>query len=292
MVMFCPTCHGPLQAATPVTAKCSAHPGVFRILFQRRHARRDAAAPAPASLPVPVVARPVALPIPAAPALAPPPALPPRLAAAVPATALPQGNPQWSARPIARPAAPGSETLAFGAAPLGPAPAPPVPARPAVPLIPAAAAPETGGPPCWQHREVEAVWICDRCSTNLCETCAFEMPSGAHLCPSCAVAPHKAAVSRRRVVLAVSAYALPGVAVVLFFVLIAVAAASRSGESAVFAGVVGILAFVPAIAGLGLSVAAIERRLPNPFWIWGAVALNGLAVGGFLLLAVVGTFAK
>jgi hypothetical protein len=42
------------------------------------------------------------------------------------------------------------------------------------------------GAVCVQHPSVTAVYTCQNCCSDICETCNFPQPDGSHLCPNCA----------------------------------------------------------------------------------------------------------
>jgi hypothetical protein len=67
-------------------------------------------------------------------------------------------------------------------------------------------------------------------------------------------------------------------------------AASTKQEEAL-AGVLGSLfVMVPGLIGTAMAFSAYDRRLANPPSVWAALIWNGLILGVFVLLAVVGTF--
>lgn len=45
----------------------------------------------------------------------------------------------------------------------------------------------------------------------------------------------------------------------------------------------------PSIVGLAMGVGVMDRRLPNTIAMWIAVVWNGLILGGFILLMIIGT---
>jgi hypothetical protein len=77
-----------------------------------------------------------------------------------------------------------------------------------------------------------------------------------------------------------------------FISIIAAAAVAEDRQTAEVVGnAMGVLVFLPALAGLGLGFSSIDRNLVNPWWVWGAAVWNALIVVGFVLLLVIGTLA-
>lgn len=147
------------------------------------------------------------------------------------------------------------------------------------------------GTNCPRHPQVQAIHVCASCGDGVCATCDFEF-SGVHLCPKCATAPReKMSPKRRRMAWAAMALAVWST---LMMVLMCGGAAfffgNESGGEA-FAGVVGMLAFVPSIVGVALGFACLDRRLGNPPLVWVAAIWNGLLLALWLLLIVIGLLA-
>ncbi len=51
-----------------------------------------------------------------------------------------------------------------------------------------------------------------------------------------------------------------------------------------------LLLLAPSIAGVGLGVGVMDRRLPNTIAMWVATIWNALILAGFILLVIVGIF--
>lgn len=49
-----------------------------------------------------------------------------------------------------------------------------------------------------------------------------------------------------------------------------------------------LLLLVPSIIGVALGVSSMDRRLPNSIAMWIATVWNGVILGGFILLMIVG----
>jgi hypothetical protein len=145
---------------------------------------------------------------------------------------------------------------------------------------------------CLQHPRVAAVARCRSCGAAVCSTCDFVLAGNVHCCPKCATQPKKGLTPKRRKALAwaygLAIWATLGLAVMLSGALTP-EGGSKAEEEAIGA-VIGFLVLIPSIIGTAMAVSAVERRLPNPPSIWGAVVWNGLLLVIFLLLAVVGTF--
>jgi hypothetical protein len=162
-----------------------------------------------------------------------------------------------------------------------PASAQPV-ASPALPL--------SSGALCSRHPEVPAVRYCGICNTTMCATCDFELPGYFHVCPGCATNPKKEMSSSRKRNLIISyvaaAWSTLGLVVLLSGAL-AGSVSSRSEEEALGI-VIGILIFLPSMAGTGLAVSSLDKKLSNPPAIWGAVVWNGIILAFLIILTIIG----
>jgi len=49
-----------------------------------------------------------------------------------------------------------------------------------------------------------------------------------------------------------------------------------------------VVLLVPSIIGVALAVSSMDRRLTNTIGMWIALIWNGVILGGFLLLLIVG----
>jgi hypothetical protein len=125
----------------------------------------------------------------------------------------------------------------------------------------------------------------------MCPTCDFEFPGHFHLCPACATSAHKDLSPRRKKLLIIS-YALAGWATLALALMFSgVFAEVVDSEAAVraFEMLIGIVIFLPTIAGAAVSFSALDKKLGNPPAIWGAVIWNGLLLAVWVLLTVVGS---
>jgi len=145
---------------------------------------------------------------------------------------------------------------------------------------------------CVQHPSVAATVQCKSCGAFMCGTCDFELPGGLHVCPACAAAP-KTALSPRRRGLLIGSFALAVWSTVGMTVLLSGALAemvqTKEGE-AILGMVLSLFLLIPSIIGLALGFSAMDRRLVNGPAIWAAIIWNGIILGAFLLLSVIGTF--
>ena len=75
----------------------------------------------------------------------------------------------------------------------------------------------------------------------------------------------------------------------LAFIVMIIAAGMNAGANQEMLGVMFmLLVFVPSVSGFGIGLGAVDRRFANPGTLWAAVIWNGVILGGFLLLTVVG----
>ncbi len=140
---------------------------------------------------------------------------------------------------------------------------------------------------CTFHREVVAAHTCKQCKTPICSTCEFSFPGGVYLCPNCATAgPQRVGQKRRKYM--VWSYVLAFVATlgtVLLFVFSGQAAQPSDEAAGVFASVFSLF---PAIVGMALGFASIDRKLTNPFSLWIPTIWNSCIVVLLLILSITG----
>jgi hypothetical protein len=153
-----------------------------------------------------------------------------------------------------------------------------------------AAPPVPPGVCCVQHPGLPATAQCKTCGAFLCDTCKFELSGGMCVCPSCATTP-RTQLSPKRKKMLIGSYALALWCTVVIGALFAGVfremAATKEGEQAL--GLLFMLILLgPSIVGVSLGVGVMDRRLPNTIAMWLATAWNGLILGGFILLMIVG----
>lgn len=261
MEMLCPECLGTLVVIDERTVRCPLHGGTYQVLFSRF------AAPAPAA----------------------------GLTEAPPAAgSVCRAHPGVAAvYACARCGTPLCQVCAFDSAGVhlcsacmaAPASAAAVGAaltdQPALPL----------GVMCVTHPSVQAVATCKTCRRPLCPTCDFSFPGGVHLCPNCVTRSQGKMGDKRRRML-VWAYVLAAWATfsLLAMLIVSASGAFASGTDAeVFGVVCSVVSFLPAMVGMGLGVGSLDRRLGNPPSVIIAAVWNGLVLGVWLLLIVIGT---
>ena len=142
---------------------------------------------------------------------------------------------------------------------------------------------------CTRHPESAAVTRCQVCRAPVCSTCLFTFPGGVNLCPSCAANPNPKTSAKRTKLIWWSAGL--GIFSILGLGAMIVIAQQMHGdkEDAEAIGMIGVcLGLFPAIVGLALGVGAFDRRLKTPGTVWIGVICNGLVVGIWLLLMIIG----
>jgi hypothetical protein len=148
------------------------------------------------------------------------------------------------------------------------------------------------GVKCLRHPEVMAVLFCSICGAPVCATCDFSLPGDIHACPDCVSRPSETLSSKRRKSL-VWSYAL-AVLSSIGLVLMLLISILGSGHGEIPAEALGmmfsILVLIPSIIGTALGISCFERRLKNPLAVWGAVVWNGLMLGIYILMAIIGSF--
>jgi hypothetical protein len=251
MEIICPQCSSQLVSGDGQVARCAAHGGSFRILYQR-------AAPPRPPLPVPA-----------------PPFIPPVEPVAEEMPAFTEAT-----EPDGTPSAHEPLRLMRPRLPQPQAPAPVI-----APPSPYAAM------RCVQHPSVSASAQCNACGGYVCVTCDFALPRGRHLCPTCAVASLTTLSPKRKSALywsvALAVWCTLGMAALFGGVF---ARAIQSRGDAMLIGVVMIaMIMLPSIIGFSIGMSAINRRLSNPPLLWVATAWNGLVLGCMALLWILGT---
>lgn len=141
---------------------------------------------------------------------------------------------------------------------------------------------------CVQHRSVPAVRTCDACHAWMCATCDFALPGEMHVCPPCAAAPRDQLSDRRKTLLWISYVAAVWCTIGMVLLVTGVVGHHHGGDDAENTAV-GLLILGPAVAGVAISVSAMERHLPNPLNLRISIVWNGLLLGIYFLLILVGT---
>ena len=144
------------------------------------------------------------------------------------------------------------------------------------------------GTRCVQHPDAPAVTLCHNCRAPACATCDFVFPGDIHLCPSCASNSRPQMSSGRRKLIPWSiGLALLGIAGLVGMVVLASASHNKESATAIGAGAM-LVSFWPALIGLGLGVASMEKRLRTPGTVWIGIIGNALVVAIWILLMIVG----
>lgn len=158
-------------------------------------------------------------------------------------------------------------------------------APPATPTVPA-------GMRCVQHPGSPATQQCQSCGAYMCATCDFELPGGFHYCPACATKPRSALSPKRKraMIISIATAALASVSFVGTIIWAGLHPAENAMEQQALGVAMMFVVLVPAIVGLSMGLGAIDRRQVNPMSLWIGAIWNGVIIGGFVLLAIVGSF--
>jgi hypothetical protein len=152
----------------------------------------------------------------------------------------------------------------------------------------AVAGPPSLGIQCRQHPEIDAVARCRLCHRGVCATCDFLLPGNVHVCPACLEKEPSTEVSPKRRNTAIGAL-LIGIFVTFMFALLISGSIHRSfGNNEATNTVFGNLILWPGLIGMGMALSAFDRRLRNSPLIWTTLVWNGINVGLFLLLMIIG----
>jgi len=146
------------------------------------------------------------------------------------------------------------------------------------------------GRTCPQHPGVAAVQICHICAAPMCGTCDFLLPGNLHVCPTCATKPQTSLSPKRKKLLIASFLLAAWCTVVLGALLSGMfrSAIKTKEDQEVLGFLLFLILLAPSIVGVSLAVASKERRLPNSIAMWVATAWNGVILGGFILLMIIG----
>ena len=144
------------------------------------------------------------------------------------------------------------------------------------------------GTMCAIHPQVQATQICKACGLPICNTCDFEFPGNIHVCPNCASKPEQPLSGSRKTRL-VWGYVLAvfSTLALVFFLFMAPQAETEEALEAIGIAM-SVFILIPSIIGTSLSVSARDRRLTNPFSILIAILWNGIILGIFVLLNIIG----
>lgn len=283
MELLCPECLVPMESADGQAAHCAKHGGEFQILFART--------PTPAPIPAPVEPPPLILQQDAVCAHHP-------TFAAV-ATCKVCGTaicgscdvPRFDGSHICRNCL-GQEPVAQPILSQESAAPPVLRLQPIAPPIISTAIPASPFPPgvyCGQHSKVQATSKCKLCGVFMCHTCAFDLPSGAKICPACATAPPKLSSSRKKLLVVSFVTAVWST---IFWVSIYSMIGHRGVRDREGVQMLGLLILVfvpvPSLIGVALGVSTMERRAPNPMAMWIATIWNGLILAAFILVFILG----
>jgi hypothetical protein len=159
----------------------------------------------------------------------------------------------------------------------------------AVPPVLAVAAVLPSGVRCAQHANLAATSQCRVCGAFMCQTCVFDLPGGIKVCPACATAAPKLSPKRKK--LLIGSFAL---AVWCTIVMAALFAGIFRGfirnkeDQQLFGILLMFLLLVPSIIGFAMGLSSMDRRLSNSIAMWIATVWNGVILGSFILLIIVG----
>jgi predicted Zn finger-like uncharacterized protein len=144
------------------------------------------------------------------------------------------------------------------------------------------------GTKCALHPTVQAVQICKVCGTAMCNTCDFEYPGNIHVCPSCASKSDQPLSGKRKTHLMWS-YVFAVLSTLALIVTLLIGSQAETAEQTMALGIVmNLFVLIPAIIGTALGCSVRDRRLSNPASIMIATIWNGIILGIYILLCIVG----
>ena len=147
---------------------------------------------------------------------------------------------------------------------------------------------------CVQHPNVAAVQICRICGGAMCATCDFLLPGNVHVCPTCATRPNTPLSPKRKKML-IGSFALAAWCTLVMAGLMGgmFRGLGRDPQSQQASGsLLLLILLIPSIVGTALGFSLMDRRLPKTMAMWIAAIWNGLILGGFILLMIIGMIRK
>lgn len=118
---------------------------------------------------------------------------------------------------------------------------------------------------CVQHPHLPATAQCKTCGAFMCATCKFELPGGFQICPACPTTPRTTTLSPSRKKMLAGSFALAIWCTLVMVALVAglfQAMTENKDLEEAFGVLLMLLLLVPSIAGFGLGVGVMDRRLP------------------------------
>ena len=149
------------------------------------------------------------------------------------------------------------------------------------------------GQKCKQHPNVGASYICYSCGEPMCKTCDFSLPGNIHACPTCATSTKPKLSPKRRKRL-VSAYVMASWCTLVWVALLSGVfrgMVHNKADQEGFGLLLMVVLLVPSITGVALGVSA-KGRGSGTIAVWMAILWNGMILGGFFLLMLIGMMTK
>ena len=155
-----------------------------------------------------------------------------------------------------------------------------------MPLIATPALPLADGTVCVLHAKVPAIRRCAQCDAAMCTTCDFAFPGGIHLCPACATTSKTRLTGKQKAhvgwSLGLAVWTTLGTALLL------TGALDEAVTEEPLASLVGSILLFPSLIGLALGISTFERGMKSPPLVWIGTIWNGVLLGIWLLLIIVG----
>jgi hypothetical protein len=117
---------------------------------------------------------------------------------------------------------------------------------------------------CRTHPEVQAIHKCKICNAGSCQTCDFKFSGNVHICPVCVMKP-RGGLSAKRQNYVIAGYVIAALTFVSYGL----------GEMQGSSGFM-IISLVTCLVGLPVSLAPLEKKLPNTNALWIGMVLNVL----------------
>lgn len=137
---------------------------------------------------------------------------------------------------------------------------------------------------CTQHPDVPAVMRCQVCHSGVCATCDFVVPGGVHVCPACIEKEPSNELEPARRNKMIAGFFIAAYSTLMLALGRSGALVRTFGNDKDTLKILGLFIFWPMVIGVGVSLAALDKRRGNTTSIIVGVVWNCINLGLLLLL--------
>lgn len=138
---------------------------------------------------------------------------------------------------------------------------------------------------CSLHPGVPAVQTCQICQAPICQTCDFVFPDNVHVCPNCVNKPQPMPGNRKRNL--IISYVMAGLSTLGYIFSFYLGAIEAMTEDVIGISLL-IFGLGPAIIGISVGTSTRVRGRKKPISTWVTMIWNGILIGFYLTLLVIG----